>query len=169
VDSCKYCKSPISHDSNILFCPQCGANIFDLEQEVKRRRKDGTKKVSIKWQILFSIIPLMPLVAAYRLRKLRKAFLIYVIAAALPFFAILIFNTIVDTQYSSIRQQALSDPTALERFSSFLTFYDDFWKGSFAYLFGASLYLVSSLVMIYFIRKWSIGWNKEIALLKYLE
>ena len=111
----------------------------------------------------------MPLVAAYRLRKLRKAFLIYVIAAALPFFAILIFNTIVDTQYSSIRQQVLSDPTALERFSSFLTFYDDFWKGSFAYLLGASLYLVSSLVMIYFIRKWSIGWNKEIALLKYLE
>jgi hypothetical protein len=169
MDSCRYCKSSISRDSNILFCPQCGANIFDLEQEVKRRQKDGIKKVSIKWQTFLSIIPFMPLVAAYRIRKLRRALIIYVIAAVLPLFAILIFNAIIDIQYSDIHEQALSDPTVLERFSSFLTFYDDFWKGTFPTLLGTSLYVVSSSVMVYFITKWSIGWNKEIALLHYLE
>jgi hypothetical protein len=169
MDSCRYCKSSISRDSNVLFCPQCGANIFNLEQEVKRRQKRGIKKVSIKWQTFLSMIPFMPLVAAYRIRKLRKAFIIYVIAAVLPLFAILIFNAIVDTQYSNIRDQALTDPTVLERFRSFSTFYDSFWKQTFPYLLWISLYLGSSLVMVYFIRKWSTGWNKEIALLQYLK
>jgi C4-dicarboxylate transporter len=137
----------------MLFCPECGANIFDLEQEFKRRQKHGIKKVSTKWQIFFSLIPFMPLVAAYRIRKLRKAIIIYSVAAALTLSAVLIFNGIVEYQYSNLQES--SDPTVLEKFSAFSSFYDSFWKESFTYLLWTSIYLVSASAMVYFIRKWT--------------
>lgn len=151
----------------MLFCPECGANIFNLEQEFKRRQKYGIKKVSTKWQTFFSLIPLMPLVAAYRIRKLRKAVIIYSVVAALTFSAVLIFNGIVEFQYSNLQES--SDPTVRERFSAFSNFYNSFWKGSFTYLLWISIYLVSASAMVYFIRKWTLAWNKEIAMLQYLE
>lgn len=169
MDSCKNCKSSISRDSNILFCPQCGANIFDLEQVIKSRRKENIKKVSIKWQTFFSMIPFMPLLAAHRIRKLRKGAIIYTLTGVAPLFAILIFDYILSINYTNIENLALSDPTVLEKFRSFLNFYNNYWKETFLYWLGASVYLVSSLVMVYFIRKWSAAWNKEIALLQYLK
>ncbi len=142
--SCKYCKSllpPDPHDSIILFCPECGATIVNLEQGIERKQKYGIKKVSITRQTFFSVIPFMPFVAARRIEKLRKAIIIYSIT-------VLLSLPIMIWVASTVNLRGLS--------------LDFFWLGT-------SLYLMPSLVMVYFIRKWSMRWNKEIALLQYLD
>lgn len=170
MDSCRYCKSAISRESNVLFCPDCGANLFDLEQEAKRRQKSGIKKVSIKRQIFFSMIPFMPLVAAYRVRKLRRAFIIYAIAAAISLSVIQITYLVIETRYlqlsEAVNREQSTDEDA-QRLESFRFFFGDF-QMTLPLLVLISLYLGPSLVMVYFIRKWSMRWNEEITLLQYL-
>jgi hypothetical protein len=171
MDSCRYCKSAISRESNVLFCPECGANLFDLEQEAKRRQKSGIKKVNIKRQIFFSMIPFMSLVAAYRVRKLRRAFIIYAIAAAISLSVIEITYLVIETRYAQLseavnREQSTDED--VQRSESFRLFFDDFRMTLLPLLVLISLYLIPSLVMVYFIRKWSMRWNEEIALLQHL-
>ena len=165
MDSCKNCKSSISRDSNILFCPQCGADIFDMEHKFKNRGKAKFKEVSIKWQTFFSFVPFMPLLALYKIRKLRKGVILYTLAAAAPFLAIMIIDYILAIQSDNIDRQADIERVSNSTFQEI----NNYWKVTFGYWLVTSLYLVSSLVMVYFIRKWSIDWNKEIAFLQYLD
>jgi hypothetical protein len=117
------------------------------------------------------MIPFMPFLAAYRVQKLRRAFIIYAIAVAIWLSIIAILYLAIDTRYSQLKASA-ENPEATradrERSESFGRFYDDFRQQTIPSLVWLSLYPGSSLVMVYFIRKWSMRWNEEIALLQYL-
>ena len=146
VASCKYCKSLLPSGLLIFFCPECGETITNAEHEMVKKKSQNFRRVSMKSQMFFTIMPFITFLAAYRIKKLKKFFMIYSIA---------IFTSL----YIS--------------FLIFLPFFffDFLYPLRALYFFFIIFFtwLISSLIMIYFIRKWSIQWNKLINFLDYLE
>lgn len=84
MNSCTYCKALLPPDLFIIFCPECGATMIDLEYELAKKREENIKRVSMKQQIAWTFIPFLNLVAAYRVKRLYS-FLYYTFLALIPF------------------------------------------------------------------------------------
>lgn len=89
--SCKYCNALLPSEFILLFCPNCGAMITNLEKEMEKIRNQNIRRADMKLQTFFAMIPFINLLAAYRIRKLKISCIIYsilIIALFLIFFVI---------------------------------------------------------------------------------
>lgn len=96
--------------------------------------------VSILWQSIFMIIPVVDLFAAYRVEKLRKYLLFLITYVVIAVILILIL---------------FPDDESLEEKSPF--FDSTFDDGGF----GIGFELIAIGISIILIRKWSKEWNKQ--------
>ena len=151
MNSCKNCKALLPSHLIMLYCPECGITIINIEKrtEKKKFRKQG--KVSIKRQILLTILPLLLFVASYRIFKLRKTVLIYAILSIGSFLYLTLFF----------------------HYYMLPIFYpDDYYQIYYLYplfsifYFSIPFWILPSVVMVYFIIKWSKLWNKKIAFIE---
>src|SRR5688572_14701656 len=79
MNSCNNCKKLLPKKVLLLFCPECGININDIVFGNSPRNKSHIKKVSLKQQIFFTIIPFMVILAAHKIRKTKKSIIVYII------------------------------------------------------------------------------------------
>lgn len=102
----------------------------------------ATKPVSINWQIFFIIF--IDVFAVYRIKKFRRYLLIVVIPAVLLITPINLIFTNLECEFNWLLFMIYDTCSSFE-----LNLYDNVIAG---------IFLVYS---IYFIRKWSIQWNKQ--------
>jgi len=98
--------------------------------------------VSVNWQTLLILIPIVDLFASYRVEKLRRYLLIFYLGFGLA--AIVLEIALSPSEY-------FSDETQTDFFS------DESWEVEIA------LTLVSLGLAIILIRKWSREWNEKLA------
>lgn len=102
-------------------------------------------RVSLSTQTIFCIIPLLDIYAAYRIKKLRRYLLIMIVLVGIPL--AIIDSAVFPQQETGTR--------------------DDFTVGgAFDYELGDVLYsvvtwIVSTLIAVFLIRRWSVQWNNQ--------
>ena len=97
------------------------------------------ESVSVNWQSLFAIIPIVDLWAAYRIERLRRLLLYFAVIATAIYLAIVLPFFLDDLMSSSMNQ-------------------------SYEYnAFNIGFELASMGTAIIFIRKWSREWNEKIS------
>ena len=97
------------------------------------------KPVSINWQMIFVLIPLLDLYASYRIQKLRFWLLIFLVGNG-------IIGTLMHYALFGPDFTALTNPENMD-------------TGMF---FIPILYVLLTLCLaVFIIRKWSISWNKK--------
>ncbi|KAG2473460.1 MAG: conserved membrane protein of unknown function [Nitrosopumilales archaeon] len=99
--------------------------------------------VSVNWQTLFILIPVMDLFAAYRVEKLRLYLLIFYVGITLGS---------VILQMSLVPEDSFSD----EFFDSGDFYPESYWE------IGIAILLISYGLAVVLIRKWSRGWNEKL-------
>ena len=149
VTSCKHCDSFLPSTSGILFCPQCGATINDIENESIKKRKSN--KVSMMSQILLSSLPFLAFVAAKRVNKLR----IFIVLFASLTFVLVVGQIILIIASNSFESLHLDLSYLNNRFGVLIIF------------LGSPC--VASWMMIYWIRKWTNEWNDLVNFLSSME
>jgi len=97
--------------------------------------------VSVNWQTLFILIPILDLWATYRIQKLRIYLLIFLLGFGLA--AVVLEIVLSPNQYFS--DEPLTD-----------VFYEESWEVEIA------LTIVSMGLAIILIRKWSREWNEKL-------
>ena len=99
------------------------------------------KPVSVNWQMIFVLIPLLDLYASYRIQKLRLWLLIFLVGNGIV--SILMDKAIFGMPYSNLTDKAhYFDPDL---------FYIHI------------LYVIVTIgIAVFLIRKWSISWNKKL-------
>ena len=146
MDSCKHCKALLPPES-MFFCPDCGQIIM---HDHKMTAKRNIKRVGMRTQVLLAIIPLVNVVSAYRVKKIKKLLVVYFSSVAASFFPALALNSFylyrIPSGYES-------------NFSELYTIF--FWI--------VLSWLIQSVMMVYFIRKWSTRWNKQVTFLEYVQ
>jgi membrane protein DedA with SNARE-associated domain len=127
----------------MIFCPNCGEKIRDLETELAKKKKENIKEVDILVQIILTFIPFVNTLAAIRIGKLR----IFIAKASLAIFI-----------------------------SSFITLGLGLLLGghvitqNVSYIIGPIIWwLVSALILVYYITKWSRAFNELQSLLERLD
>jgi hypothetical protein len=158
MNSCNNCKTLLPKKVLLLFCPECGIKINDIVFGNSPRNKSHIKKVSLKQQIFFTIIPFMVILAAHKIRKTKKSIILYTIVifpTTLISIALFYYYIYSSYYYSSYI------------YSSYI--YSSYYYSSYYYLgYGILLigFLIGSLVMLFPIIVWSKHWNKRIQFLK---
>ena len=99
------------------------------------------KPVSVNWQTLFILIPIIDLWAAHRVKKFRIYFLVFWVGGSIV--QTFVLYAILGDAYFSEDEFFLSDPTAAS--------------------VQLAMLIVHSGITIYFIRNWSKDWNAKIA------
>jgi hypothetical protein len=166
MESCKNCKALLPSHLIMLYCPECGITIINIEKrtEKKKFRKQG--KVSIKRQILLTILPLLLFVTSYKIFKLRKTVLIYTILSIGSFLYLALFfhSYMPPIFYPDDSKNHNLNPLLF--ISSYFTI--SFWNPPSVDMvyFIISFWILPSIVMVYFITKWSKLWNKKIAFIE---
>jgi hypothetical protein len=122
--------------------------------QIEDTKNRTMRRVSMEVQIFLAVIPFMALVAAYRVGKFKRFTLMYAVTMFAFFFSIII---IIQYFYSYIYDNPLS-----AIFFSLIT--SDFWL--FIFLLNP---LISSLILMYFIIKWTKQWNKLVTFRESLE
>jgi hypothetical protein len=140
VPSCKQCQALLPLDVSILFCPECGQSI-NLDAQARKQTKN-LKMVNMKTQLLFTFIPFANLFAAYKLRKLRLS-----LARVIPDLWLLYLII-----YSLVHVMS-----------------NDFRLTIFGIILLSVPWLMPSIVMFYFIRRWSAEQNSRLAFLESLQ
>jgi len=99
------------------------------------------KPVSINWQMIFVLIPLLDLYASYRIQKLRLWLLIFLVGNGIV--AILMDYAIFGIPYHDLITKAhYLDPDIM---------------------YIHVLYVIVTLgIAVFIIRTWSISWNKKL-------
>ena len=106
--------------------------------------------VNINHQMILSVIPWVGLYAFYRVQKLRKYLLIMITASIIGYSIILgvLFGTMIQN----------NSPEEIR------TIYQTFREYSQSLSLNATLIIISALVDIYLIRRWSKKWNEKLEL-----
>jgi hypothetical protein len=147
MDSCEHCKALLPPES-MFFCPDCGQIIM---YDHKMRAKRNSKRVGMRTQVLLAIIPLVSLVSAYRVKKIKKSLVIYFSSmAAAAFLLVLVLIS-----------------SGVSRNESYYYGSDSYILAMMGLILGALL--SPSIMMVYFIRKWSTRWNKQVTFLEYVQ
>jgi hypothetical protein len=120
-----------------------------------RKSNQNISRVSMKWQVIFAIIPFINFVAAYKINKLKKTSIIYSISAAVTFFTLFLTGYFLPVGVGSFLYYSIAEITEYQ-YSNYVMYF---------IIFG----LIPSLVMVYFIIRWSRQWNKLISFLEYLQ
>ena len=105
-------------------------------------------RVSVRWQTLFAIFEIPDLIAAYRIKKLRR-FLLYV---WVPFLVI------------SYYVPDFIDPDYYDRdceIDWLLWYFYDTCASESLNIFNSLLFVGFIIIAVILIRKWSIEWNKQ--------
>jgi len=100
--------------------------------------------VSVNWQTLFILIPLMDLFAAYRVEKLRLYLLIFYLGITLGSFIL---------QMLLVPEAFFSD----DFFGSSDFFPEGYWE------IGIAVLLITYGLAVFLIRKWSREWNEKLS------
>ena len=98
------------------------------------------KLVNVKWQMVFSVIPILDLYASKRIQKLRLWFLIFWVAGTIV--GLGYNHAILGEDYFDIEKDIFSEPLFIPSYI----------------LFVISFAIVQLIVM----RKLSISWNKKL-------
>jgi len=122
-------KQPNSYSCPIIFVFVC----FSYHMADK-------KPVSVNWQTLFILIPIIDLWAAYRIEKFRIYFLVFWVGGSI--IQTVVLYSIAGEAYWSEEEFFLSDPTAAS--------------------VQIAMMIVHAGISIYFIRKWSKDWNTKL-------
>ena len=104
-------------------------------------------KVNVNIQTLFCLVLFLDMVAAYRVKKLRKYLLIMILVTAIP---------IAFTEYFLFPEQ---EELTTENFSEFALFYYD--VNNYHFIFSIMSWIGMTLFAMYLIRYWSNKWNIE--------
>jgi len=99
------------------------------------------KPVSVNWQSLFIIIPIIDLWAAYRVEKFRIYFLVFWVGSA-------IIQTFVD--YAMLGEAFWSDESEF------------FASDPVIASVQIAMMIVAAVIAVYFIRIWSKEWNSNL-------
>ena len=102
--------------------------------------------VSLTWQTIFCCIPIMDIVATYRIKKLRKYLVIMTIVIAIP---VSIASSIF----------LPTEDEGMEGFTNLMTYYYGVDDSQFIFSIGAQI--GSILFAIFLIRRWSYQWNQN--------
>ena len=102
--------------------------------------------VSLTWQTIFCIIPIMDVVAAYRIKKLRKYLLIMIVVVAIP---VSIASSIF----------LPTEDEGMEGFVNMMTYYYGVDDNQFIFSIGVQIGTI--LFAIFLIRRWSNQWNQN--------
>jgi formate hydrogenlyase subunit 3/multisubunit Na+/H+ antiporter MnhD subunit len=102
--------------------------------------------VSLTWQTIFCFIPIMDIVAAYRIRKLRKYLLIMIVVIAIPV-------SIVSSIFLPTEDEGIEGLTNL------MTYYYGVDDSQFIFSIGVQIGTI--LFAIFLIRRWSNQWNQS--------
>ena len=150
MDFCKNCKSLLPQNLVILYCPECGITLTNLEKSI-RQDKQNSKMISIKTQILFAILsfilPFLLFVTSYRIHKLKKTLLLYTILSLGSFIFLIFVNTILIKIFNPYAN--------IDQFPFHILF--------------ISVCIIPSSFMIYFITKWTKSFNAKISFLESLK
>lgn len=103
-------------------------------------------RVSLTTQTIFCIIPVLDMYAAYRIKKLRMYLLIMIVFVAIPM-------TIVDIVAFPSEEDKTLDDLAREMVFQ----YDD----PVRMLYSIATWVVTVLIAIFLIRRWSVQWNSR--------
>lgn len=102
--------------------------------------------VSLTWQTIFCFIPIMDIVAAYRIRKLRKYLLIMIVVIAIPV-------SIASSIFLPTEDEGIKGLTNL------MTHYYGVDDSQFIFSIGVQIGTI--LFAIFLIRRWSNQWNQS--------
>ena len=103
-------------------------------------------KVSLTWQTIFCFIPIMDMVAAYRVKKLRKYLFIMIVFVAIP-------TTIVAEILFPVEEELV------EGFRNLFMYYYGVDDNQFIY--SVALQIGTIALAIFLIRRWSAQWNNQ--------
>lgn len=145
--SCKHCSALLPDDISPLFCPTCGKEATDIN---KKKNKRSNKKVNVKLHVLSSFIPILNVLIAYKIGKLRKMLILYPLAILISFFSmweIIMFIGFLDHRI-------------------YFIYISETYKNLILYV---SVWLISSVIIAFFIKKWSRHWNSQIDTERILE
>jgi hypothetical protein len=126
----------------------CGKEATDIN---KKRNERNSKKVNVKLQILLSFIPILNVGIAYKIGKLKKMLTLYPLAILISYYfssqGIIMFLEHFDHRISFINiSETIKNPIVL-----------------------VSVWLISSAITAFFIKKWSEQWNIQIDMKRILE
>ena len=102
--------------------------------------------VSLTWQTIFCIIPIMDVDAAYRIKKLRKYLLIMILVVAIP---VSIASSIF----------LPTEDEGMDGFVNMMTYYYGVDDSQFIFSIGVQIGTI--LFAIFLIRRWSNQWNQN--------
>jgi hypothetical protein len=145
--SCEYCSALLPDDISPLFCPTCGKEATDIN---KKRNGGNSKKVNVKLHVSSSFIPILNVGIAYKIGKLKKMLTLYPLAILVSFFSIsgiLMFVDILDHRNPIVH---ISETQ----------------KNLILYV---SVWLISSVIIAFLLKKWSRHWNRQIDTERILE
>ena len=145
--SCKYCSALLPDDISPLFCPICGKEATDIN---KKKNNRNSKKVNVKLHVLSSFIPILNVGIAYRMDKLRKMLILYPLAILIGFFSMSGIIMFIDFLDHSI----------------YFIYISETYKNLILYV---SVWVTSSVIIAFFIKKWSRHWNSQIDTERILE
>ena len=155
MESCKNCKALLPSDLIMLYCPECGITITNIEKRTEKKNFRKLRKVSIKMQILLTILPLLLFVTSYRIFKLRKSVLIYAILSIGSLLYLFLF----------FHGYMLNILYAEDFYNHNFDYYQLTYISYISYPI-ISFWIIPSVVVVYFILKWSKLWNKKIAFIE---
>lgn len=158
---CSRCKGLLPPHTVVIFCPTCGIEILDIQKEKNRRKK------STRWQIFFAFLPYVNIFAAYRIKKLDE-FLRYLALNLVGSVAIIIIFVFYIYPY-------VFDYIFINQFLDCSGYsYEEckyrYWSIIFVlYLFfGIIIAFPLTPILVYYIRKNTMEWNKILTFIKKL-
>ena len=156
MPKCKQCGALLALDVVVLFCSECGQSI-NIDRKVSEL-KTNLKTLNMKKYLFLTFIPFLNLIAAYKLGRFKHS-LARIIPDLLILFIILINTNWPLQEYFSVGLRSLDVYTGGREIVLIMDLLSTI----------IVLWIIPSMVMFYFIRRWIMEWNNRVAFFESLQ